>query len=361
MINGAASVPVPPSDKPRPNQRGVSKFSSGGSVRLEGVSKTYKGAGSPAVRPLDLTIEEGEFFSLLGPSGSGKTTLLRLIGGFEFADAGAVFIGDTDVTVVPPHRRPLHTVFQNYALFPHMTVTKNIAYPLKMQRLPAAEVKARVAEMLDRVGLDGFHDRMPNQLSGGQRQRVALARALVGRPEVILLDEPLGALDLRLRQEMQLVLKQLQRDFGITFVYVTHDQGEALAMSDRIAILSDGSMHQIGTPHDVYFRPGTPFVARFVGKSNIVTPPQFAHEVSLRPESIRVGDSTVSCAHRHTARIREVMFQGAFVELDLETGFGDLFAHVPATDGHEKGTVVEIGWRDSDMVEVHDIASVENG
>ncbi len=239
-------------------------------VRLLGVSKTYENASIPAMTDLNLEVRAGEFFSLLGPSGSGKTTTLRLIGGFEQADRGRIVIDGIDVTSAMPFERDVNTVFQSYALFPHMTVEANIHYPLKMRRVPAHLARGRISDVLDLVGMAEFRHRLPQQLSGGQRQRVALARALVGQPKVLLLDEPLGALDLQLRQQMQLVLRNLQRQIGITFIYVTHDQTEALSMSDRLAVMNKGSIQQLGTPQDLYFRPANRFVAGFMGRSNIL-------------------------------------------------------------------------------------------
>jgi spermidine/putrescine transport system ATP-binding protein len=238
-------------------------------VEFTSVVKRYKGAASNAVDHIDLAVRPGEFFSVLGPSGSGKTTCLRLIAGFEQPSDGVVRLAGKDVVGVPAYRRDVNTVFQNYALFPHMTIEENVAYPLRMRRVGKAELAQRVPPALDLVEMGAFARRLPHQLSGGQRQRVALARALIGRPSVLLLDEPLGALDLQLRQQMQSVLKQLQREVGITFVYVTHDQGEALSMSDRLAVMANGRIEQVGTPRDVYFAPATAFVAGFIGKANL--------------------------------------------------------------------------------------------
>ena len=239
-------------------------------VRLAGVSKTYDQQQVWALDGIDLSVFPGEFFSLLGPSGSGKSTTLRLIAGFEAPNTGRVHIDGADVTDVRPYRRDVNTVFQSYALFPHMTVTENVAYPLKMKRIDRRETGRRVADALELVDMTDFHRRLPHQLSGGQRQRIALARALVARPKVVLLDEPLGALDLKLRQQMQIVLKELQREVDITFVYVTHDQGEALSMSDRLAVMNAGRIEQLGTPEEIYYRPATRFVAGFIGRSNLI-------------------------------------------------------------------------------------------
>ena len=238
-------------------------------VRFVDVSKRYKGSTSLAVDNVSFEIYQGEFFSILGPSGSGKTSCLRMIAGFEQPTSGQITLENTDLVGVPPHLRNVNTVFQNYALFPHMSIEENVSYPLRMARLGKTEIQQRTIEALLLVDMSEFAKRLPHQLSGGQKQRVALARALVGKPKVLLLDEPLGALDLQLRQQMQGKLKDLQREVGITFIYVTHDQGEALSMSDRLAVMSSGRIEQIGTPKDVYFRPKTPFVAGFIGRANL--------------------------------------------------------------------------------------------
>src|SRR5512139_2909031 len=223
-----------------------------------------------AVDSVSMEVRDGEFFSMLGPSGSGKTTCLRLIAGFEKPDTGRILLYGQDVSSLPPYERPVNTVFQDYALFPHMTVGENIAYGLMIKHVPPAERKKRVQEMLELVRLPGMSERKPNQLSGGQRQRVALARALINQPRVLLLDEPLGALDLKLRQQMQVELKALQQRVGITFIFVTHDQEEALTMSDRIAVFNLGKIEQVGTPAEIYEHPASPFVAGFVGISNLI-------------------------------------------------------------------------------------------
>ncbi|MGW1894869.1 ABC transporter ATP-binding protein [Streptomyces sp. NPDC002004] len=261
-------------------------------IRLQGLRKAF--GRTEAVAGIDLEMADGEFFSMLGPSGSGKTTVLRMIAGFENPTAGTVELAGRDVTRLAPFERDVHTVFQDYALFPHMTVEQNVAYGLKVRKVPRSERLNRAREELARVRLDGFGGRRPGQLSGGQRQRVALARALVGRPRVLLLDEPLGALDLKLREQMQVELKAIQREVGITFVFVTHDQEEALTMSDRIAVFHEGRVAQVGTPAEIYERPATPFVAGFVGTSNLLSG-EAARQVvgdagtySIRPEKIRV-------------------------------------------------------------------------
>ncbi len=237
-------------------------------VRLDGVSKRYR--DTLAVDRVDLEIAHGEFFSLLGPSGCGKSTTLAIIGGFEEPTEGAVYLGGREVHRVPPYRRDVNTVFQSYALFPHLDVVSNVAFGLRRRKLGKDEIERRVGEALALVGLSGLEKRRPAQLSGGQQQRVALARALVNEPRVLLLDEPLGALDLKLRKQMQLELKRIQREVGVTFLYVTHDQEEALAMSDRLAVMSGGRIEQIGAPEEVYDRPATEFVAEFLGASNLL-------------------------------------------------------------------------------------------
>ncbi|WP_435613848.1 ABC transporter ATP-binding protein, partial [Streptomyces sp. 1222.5] len=261
-------------------------------IRLRDLRKSF--GGTTAVAGVDLEIRDGEFFSMLGPSGSGKTTVLRLVAGFETPDQGRIELAGQEVTGLAPFERDVHTVFQDYALFPHMTVEQNVAYGLKIRKVPKAERLVRARKALAEVRLEGYGQRRPAQLSGGQRQRVALARALVGRPRVLLLDEPLGALDLKLREQMQVELKAIQREVGITFVFVTHDQEEALTMSDRIAVFDQGRIAQVGTPAEIYERPATPFVASFVGTSNLLDG-ESAHRIvgspgtyNIRPEKIRV-------------------------------------------------------------------------
>jgi putative spermidine/putrescine transport system ATP-binding protein len=283
-----------------------------------------------AVDHLDLDIHDGEFFSLLGPSGSGKTTCLRLIAGFEELTSGAILLHGEPVSSVPPYKRDVNTVFQDYALFPHMTVGQNVAYGLMIKKVEKAERERRVAEMLELVQLPGFENRRPAQLSGGQRQRVALARALVNHPRVLLLDEPLGALDLKLRQQMQIELKAIQKKVDITFIFVTHDQEEALTMSDRLAVFNRGKIEQIGSPADVYERPQTSFVANFVGTSNLISGivaqqlTGSSATFSIRPEKIRMAlpDESVSDeSYSALGTIREVIYLGIntryVVELDI--------------------------------------------
>ena len=257
-------------------------------VRLERVTKRF--GDFTAVDDLTLAIEHGEFFSLLGPSGCGKTTTLRMIGGFEDVTAGSVRIGDADVTDLPPFRRNVNTVFQNYALFPHLDVFENIAFGLRRRKTPSGTIRSLVRSMLELVDLPGYERRKPNQLSGGQQQRVALARALVNNPSVLLLDEPLGALDLKLRKQMQVELKRIQSEIRITFIFVTHDQEEAMTMSDRIAVMRDGRIEQLGTPEELYERPRTTFVAGFLGVSNLLDGEVVGRDADL--VDVRLGDGS---------------------------------------------------------------------
>jgi spermidine/putrescine transport system ATP-binding protein len=258
-------------------------------VRLDRVTKRFHDV--IAVDDLSLTVNRGEFFSLLGPSGCGKTTTLRMIGGFEEATAGRIFLGETDVTGLPPYKRNVNTVFQNYALFPHLNVLENVAFGLRRRGVPDGEARRQVAAILKLVELPGYESRRPSQLSGGQQQRVALARALINHPQVLLLDEPLGALDLKLRKQMQLELKRIQTEIGITFIYVTHDQEEAMTMSERIAVMRAGMIEQLGTPEELYERPRTAFVAGFLGVSNLLDGLIAGRDGALA--AVRLTDGTV--------------------------------------------------------------------
>nr|WP_312855701.1 ABC transporter ATP-binding protein [Paeniglutamicibacter cryotolerans] len=285
-----------------------------------------------AVKGLDLDIRTGEFFSLLGPSGSGKTTVLRMIAGFELPSTGTIKLGNTDVTNSAPFERDVNTVFQDYALFPHLTVAQNVEYGLKLRKRPKSERNRRVVEALEMVRLPQVSHRLPSQLSGGQRQRIALARALVLRPQVLLLDEPLGALDKQLREQMQIELKAIQRDVGITFVFVTHDQEEALTLSDRVAVFNDGKIDQVGTPEDLYERPATRFVATFLGNTNLIEG-DLARELtgttallSLRPERISVRDAAATPEPGHSsvaAVIEEIIYTGPTIRYIARTPGGD--------------------------------------
>ena len=292
-------------------------------VETVGLQRSYGDVA--AVAGVDLRIPAGEFFTLLGPSGSGKTTTLRLIAGFERPDSGRILLKGRDVTNLPPYSRDVNTVFQDYALFPHMSVEQNVAYGLMVKRVGKAERRRRAGEALEMVRLAGLGGRRPGQLSGGQRQRVALARAIVNRPQVLLLDEPLGALDLKLRQQMQLELKRIQQEVGITFIYVTHDQEEALTMSDRLAVFLDGRIEQVGSPADVYEHPESEFVAGFVGVSNVLE--RDGRRFTVRPEKIRLLEedeepTAGSKVQSERGHIREVVYVGMVTRyvVDLEGG-----------------------------------------
>jgi putative spermidine/putrescine transport system ATP-binding protein len=298
-------------------------------VRLSGLTKRY--GQVVAVDGIDLDIREGELLTLLGPSGSGKTTTLRMIAGFELPTEGSIHLGGVDVTTRPPFERDVNTVFQDYALFPHMSVAENVGYGLRVRKVPRAERRERVTAALAQVRLERFGGRRPSELSGGQRQRVALARALVNRPRVLLLDEPLGALDRQLRQEMQVELKAIQAEVGITFVVVTHDQEEALTMSDRIAVLSDGRIEQVGAPAEVYERPANPFVAGFIGTSNVLAGEAAAELVgeagtfTVRPEKIHLLDAGAAVPSGHcqaAGTVRDVAYAGPVTRLTVRLEVG---------------------------------------
>jgi putative spermidine/putrescine transport system ATP-binding protein len=329
-----------------------------GSVRLSALHKSF--GQVTAVAGVDLEIAEGEFFTMLGPSGSGKTTLLRLIAGFERPDSGRVELGGQDVTRQPPYSRDVNTVFQDYALFPHMTVLENVAYGLRVKRVGKADRNRRAEAALGIVQLSGLSGRKPVQLSGGQRQRVALARALVNEPQVLLLDEPLGALDAKLRQEMQVELKRIQREVGITFVYVTHDQEEALTMSDRLAVFNQGHIEQLGTPVEVYEQPATDFVAGFIGISNLLE--RDGRHFTIRPEKIRLlaaGDTAPPGSHVEEGRIENVVYLGMLTRYLVElAGGGHLTAVRQNLDGAAadylgaQGTTIRVAWRDDQTYEI---------
>lgn len=331
-------------------------------IRFEQVSRVF--GEVRAVDAVSLAIQDGEFFAMLGPSGSGKTTCLRLIAGFEEPDAGAVLLHGRSMRGVPPYERPVNTVFQDYALFPHMNVLDNVAYGLMVRGVARPERYRKAEAMLELVALPGFGHRRPAQLSGGQRQRVALARALILEPEVLLLDEPLGALDLKLRQQMQGELKALQRKVKITFVFVTHDQDEALGMADRVAVFNRGRLEQVGTPSVIYEQPATAFVAGFVGSSNIVDAPTAQlltgrrEAFSLRPERIRLG----GMADRALAgTVGEVQYHGASTRLDVALDAGPVLVVECRNDGSGEvpalGARVRLGWPDSAMQPLHDGAA----
>jgi putative spermidine/putrescine transport system ATP-binding protein len=328
-------------------------------IRLRGLEKRYGGVA--AVDGIDLDVLRGEFFTLLGPSGSGKTTTLRMIAGFERPDRGTIELGGTDVSDRPPFERDVNTVFQDYALFPHLSVADNVAYGLRVRKVPRAERLRRTDEALEMVRLPSLGGRRPAQLSGGQRQRVALARAIVNRPQVLLLDEPLGALDLKLRQEMQVELKRIQQDVGITFVYVTHDQEEALTMSDRLAVFNHGRIEQVGAPAEVYERPGSEFIAGFVGVSNLLE--RDGRRFTIRPEKIRLLEGAQNGLHTEPGVVRDVAYAGMVTRylVDLERG-GALQVVVQnletsSSDALEQqGRRVMVGWD-----EAHTYAIPEEG
>ncbi len=349
-------------------------------VRFSGVSKSYDGE-TLVVRGLDLDIRRGEFLTLLGPSGSGKTTTLMMLSGFETPTTGQITLSGRDITRIPPYRRGIGVVFQNYALFPHMTVGENIAYPLKMRGLDAAAISAKVEAALAMVRLENLQARRPAQLSGGQQQRVALARALVFEPELVLLDEPLGALDKQLRERMQIELKTLHERLGVTMVYVTHDQSEALTMSDRIAVFSDGRIRQLATPFEVYENPANAFVAGFVGENNrlegivagydgdkvviglsdgnkilarITDSPSKGSKVvlSIRPERITINPTNYD--NRFRLRLENVVYEGGSSRLILSGSFGSEFViksdRPPAEYGITRGEEIEVGWLAKDCL-----------
>ncbi|MFN6476356.1 ABC transporter ATP-binding protein [Nostoc sp. DedQUE07] len=366
------------------NQRGITSFQPL-DVELRNVFKFFN--QEPAVNGIDLDVRQGEFFSILGPSGCGKTTTLRLIAGFEIADAGKVFIQGQSMTNVPPYRRPVNTVFQSYALFNHLNVWNNIAFGLRLKKIPKSKIEARVQEALKLVKMESLRSRFPNQLSGGQQQRVALARALVNRPTVVLLDEPLGALDFKLRKEMQVELSNLHKDLGLTFVMVTHDQEEALSLSDRIAVMNQGKIEQIGTPSQIYERPCTSFVADFIGDTNLFsgeivavdssnikistkmglsivisraenTPTELSQAVvvSVRPEKIQLSlyppNLPVNCFE---GRLVNVMYLGTHVNYVMELTNGiSINVLQPNTLGTlpDRDTLIYAWWAETDCLAI---------
>ena len=336
-------------------------------VRLDGVTKRFDGV--VAVDRLSLEIPRGSFFALLGPSGCGKTTTLRMIGGFEEPDEGVISLGDRPVTGLPPHKRDVNTVFQSYALFPHLSIFENVAFGLRRRRVDGQQLKGRVREILGLVDLAGTEQRKPSQLSGGQQQRVALARALVNNPQVLLLDEPLGALDLKLRKQMQLELKGIQSEMGITFVHVTHDQEEAMTMADAIAVMNRGRIEQLGRPNELYERPKTGFVARFLGASNLLLgtvedgsvrlrsgasvrvadrlpPSGTSVAVGIRPEKLRIGAQ--EGGNRLAGNVKELSYVGVATQYVVETADGPLSVYVqnsePGSHAVAPGTPVELSF-----------------
>ena len=327
-------------------------------IRLVELSKDFRDVR--AVDHVSLDIRPGEFFSLLGPSGCGKTTTLRMIGGFELPSRGRIELRGVDVTTAAPDKRPVNMVFQHYALFPHLDVAENIAFGLRRRHVGRDEIARRVGEALELVRLPGYERRRPNQLSGGQQQRVALARALVNRPTVLLLDEPLGALDLKLRRQLQVELKRIQTEVGITFVYVTHDQEEALTMSDRLAVMDRGRIEQLGTPTDVYERPATEFVAGFIGVSNLLE--RDGRRITVRPEKVHLlaaGEEAPPDSQVEDGTITDVVYLGVVTRyvVTLDVG-GDLVAvrqnlETAAADAFEsRGQRVRVAWRHSQAYEI---------
>ncbi len=349
-------------------------------IRLSSVSKLFRDVR--AVDDISLEIQSGEFFSLLGPSGCGKTTTLRMIGGFELPTSGRIELRGVDMTTAPPDKRPVNMVFQSYALFPHLNVADNVGFGLRRHRVKEADVRSRVAEALELVHLEGYGRRKPNELSGGQQQRVALARALVNRPQVLLLDEPLGALDLKLRKRLQLELKRIQIEVGITFVYVTHDQEEALTMSDRIAVMHAGKVEQIGLPEELYERPSTRFVADFMGTTNLLKgrvesidgsvavirldggdacravvdglAAGDALEISIRPEAGTIAGPGAGGPGSIEGRVEQAAYLGATVQYQVRSQGGALISIVTPKTGRRfvAGDDVEIGWSPGDALVV---------
>lgn len=345
-------------------------------VFLDRVSKIYPTAKGEfyAVRGVTIAVQPGEFYSLLGSSGSGKTTTLRLIGGFEIPEYGQVWIGGEDVTTLPPYRRNVHTVFQSYALFPHLTVAQNIAYPLVIAKVPKAKIAPQVEEALRMFRIGELGDRRPSQLSGGQQQRVALARALISRPKVLLLDEPLSALDAKIREEVRQELRELQRQTNLTFIYVTHDQEEALALSDRIAVMHNGRVEQIGSPKEIYNRPASLFVAQFIGKANFLTgrvveqqadffavdvagtlvkatapsyTPTIGETVTLmvRPEQVQIRAANDEPNARQTqiaGKTTAITYIGQLLQIQVETAIGSLMA--TQLSGSDPAEAVVLEW-----------------
>ena len=332
-------------------------------LELKNINKKFN--ETVALDNIHLEINDGEFFSLLGPSGSGKTTCLKVIGGFEQPDSGNVSLFNENVTDIPPFKRNVNTVFQDYALFPHMNVEENVCYSLKIKKTPKIDQESQVEEMLSTVKLTGYEKRKPSELSGGQRQRVALARSLINKPKILLLDEPLGALDLKLREQMQIELKNLQRQFQITFIYVTHDQQEALSMSDRIAIFNDGKIEQVDTPDNIYKNPKTAFVADFIGTTSLVSK-QLAAELfnynsafSIRPENIKINNEQDSKSEFNSkVVITDIQFQGSYYKIICKANDLTLTAlHYVDTQNTFKinlGDSLELSWDKIDITNIND-------
>ncbi len=349
-------------------------------VQFSDVQKSYDGE-TLVVKNLNLSVEQGEFVTLLGPSGSGKTTCLMMLAGFETATHGEIYLDGVPINNVSPHKREIGMVFQNYALFPHMTVSENLAFPLRVRKLPAAEVDERVGQALSMVQLQEFGDRLPGQLSGGQQQRVAVARALVFQPKLVLMDEPLGALDKQLREQMQYEIKHIHENLNVTVIYVTHDQGEALTMSNRIAVFNDGIIQQLAAPGVLYEQPENSFVAQFIGENNVlhgkvaqvangicdvevsdgamvkakavnVNGVGSATTLSLRPERVTVNPEPGSCVNKVAAKVEEVIYLGDHVRTRVSLcGHEDFVIKIPNASGHvnlEYGQTISVGWQSED-------------
>lgn len=318
-------------------------------LQLNQIQKSFE--GTEVLKGIDLEIERAEFITLLGSSGCGKTTTLRIIAGLEMPDSGSVLLEGQDITSLAPNKRSVNTVFQNYALFPHMSVEENVGYGLKIRKVPKAEIAGKVSEMLKLVQLEEYGKRRPDQLSGGQRQRIAIARAVVNEPKVLLLDEPLGALDLKLRRQMQLELKRLQKQLGITFIYITHDQEEAINMSDRIAVMNQGVLEQVGTPNEIYYRPRTSYVADFVGNANIFR--EGSDTFAIRSENVLINGEE-PCVH--DAVVLEKSFAGGQLRILFRLSDGQtITASRYGIDADiQVGSSIRIGWKTEHAVKVLD-------
>ena len=324
-------------------------------LQLRQIRKSFD--NTEVLKGIDLEVAQGEFITLLGASGCGKTTTLRIIAGLELPDAGQVILEGQDITNREPNKRDVNTVFQNYALFPHMNVSDNVGYGLKIRKVPKAEIERKVEQALRLVQLEEYGKRMPDQLSGGQKQRIAIARAVINEPKVLLLDEPLGALDLKLRRQMQLELKRLQKQLGITFIYITHDQEEAINMSDRIGVMHEGVLEQMGTPNEVYYRPRTSYVADFVGNANILH--KNGETLAVRSENIRMDGESV-CTQE--AVVVEKSFAGGQLRILFRLSDGQLLtaSRYGIDNDMQAGETVKIGWDAKDAVKVIDNDKDEN-